>query len=139
MFKLSAWVLSALLVTGISLTSQGQEVPYEQEQQTEQFIQKFEELKKSLNLTRTQENEAKPVLIESIKKRQEILKSFGFEQGKDRPELSFREKRELGKKLREQKEETSLKLSRILQEPQMEKLKEFQQESRDMIRSKIAK
>ena len=40
MFKISTWILSVLLVTGISLTTQGQEPTKDRENRIEQFAHK---------------------------------------------------------------------------------------------------
>ena len=89
MFRLSAWILSALLIAGVSINTLAQEPTKEQADRIEQFSQRFENLKKSLNLTSTQEKEVKPILEESMKQRQEILKSYGFEQDFEHSRMSL--------------------------------------------------
>ncbi len=67
----------------------------------------------------------------------EVLKSFGFERDKPKPDLSFREKRELGGKMKDIREETEKELSKFLSDKQMDVYREIQEESRDKFRERM--
>ena len=107
------------------------------DEQIEQFTQQFEETKKRLNLTKEQEEALKPILKENSEKRREIFKSYGFEKGKNKPELSFSKKRSLVKEMRALKEETNGKVSKILSVEQMKEYEKVQDETRKRLKEKM--
>ena len=102
--------------------------------------EKLEETKVRLNLTDDQIASIKPILIEDLAQKNQVLLERGIdlESGK-RPTggMNFREARALANDLDSVREETVEKLSVYLSAEQLEEYKKIQKENKEMVRERI--
>ena len=129
-------VLSFFGTQSIAMASGGQAHELNAEQINE-LQERIESSKERLKLTPEQEGKVVPLLQENGRKKIEVLKFYGFGQGKDKHSLSFREKRELAGKMRDIQGDTDRKLQGTLNEQQMREYQAMQEENRDKLREKI--
>lgn len=102
--------------------------------------EKLEETKVRLNLTDDQIVSIKPILIEDLAQKNQVLLKHGIdlESGK-RPTggMNFREARALANDMDSVREKTFEKLSVYLNDEQLEEYKEIQKENKEKIRERI--
>lgn len=134
MYPLFPLVLAGLLT--FSPLSLAETAPLSDEQ-VEQFSQQFAETRERLKLTPQQEEALGPVLRESAQQQRNIFKSYGFERGKNHPELSFSRKRALFKEIRALKKDTNKKVSHILSPEQMKEYEAIQDETRQRLKTRV--
>lgn len=100
----------------------------------------LEQMSETLKLSDDQKARIKPLLESRQTKTRELLESYGIKPGADRekrPELSFREKRSLGKSMKQQRKAFNDQLEGILDDTQMEKFEALQKERREQMRQRL--
>ncbi len=107
--------------------------------QIEQFSRQLNDIRQRLNLTEEQEQAIKPIVKERAEQQRDLLKTYGFEKGKSKPELSFSQKRSLGKKMKAIKKDSNNKVSKVLSDEQMKEYKKIQKENRARFKERLNK
>ncbi|WP_237055339.1 hypothetical protein [Microbulbifer sediminum] len=107
----------------------------------EDFWEKYDDVTDwvtlKLNLTPEQEETVLPILQENFRRKKEMLKSYGFLSG-EAPELTKKQREEIDAKMIAIRAETRAQLVDILDEDQLQSLKELQLEYHEEFRRRLA-
>lgn len=113
----------------------------EEEGLGEDFWEKYDDatdwVTLKLNLTPEQEERVLPILQADFARKKAMLKSYGF-LSDDPPELTAKQREEIDAKMIAIRAETRAKLVSILDEQQLENLKELQREYHSDFRERLA-
>ena len=124
-------IVLALTLTTVSTASAADE-------RRENIAHQIADMKNRLALNDTQTEQITPILEKSANARKEILKEHGIDLENFDPDrrkkLSFREKRQLGSKLKASRNTTQEELEQILSDKQMDEYRQIQQERKDKLR-----
>ena len=120
-----------LLTSGISLAESRGEI-------LAQLKERVAQIQLELGLTDEQVAQMRPILERSLENRVRVLESHGIEFGKEAAnnDLSFREKRKLGKDLKAVREQTMEELSAVLSKEQLEAYEEMSDARRKEMRER---
>ena len=127
------FAIAAILIAlqaPLALAGGGQHGKHDPAQRMEHAQQRMQETIDELDLTEEQKAQAQPIIEQSLQKQKAILNNYGFTEGGERPELSRKEKRKLGKELREVRQQSKAQLDEILTEEQQQKLEEIREQRR---------
>ncbi|MFI2811317.1 MULTISPECIES: hypothetical protein [Microbulbifer] len=107
----------------------------------EDFWEKYDDVTDwvtlKLNLTPEQEDTVLPILQENFRRKKEMLKGYGFLSGEP-PELTQKQREEIDAKMIAIRAETRAQLVDILDEQQLQSLKELQLEYHEEFRRRLA-
>lgn len=97
------------------------------------FAEQLDDMTSRLGLTEDQADAIAPILEESFDKRKAVMAEYGVTPGQ-RPDLSMRQMRAMGKKMKAIRKETNEQLAQHLSPDQMDTLEDIQKEQRERMR-----
>jgi len=97
------------------------------------FAEQLDDMKSRLGLTEDQADAIAPILEESFEKRKAVMTEYGVTPGQ-RPDLSMRQMRAMGKKMKAIRKDTNEQLAQHLSPDQMDTLEDIQKEQRERMR-----
>ena len=106
--------------------------------QIRQIEQHIENVSQRLQLTEAQRTDLEPILSKNFEDRMNILQSYGFSK-ETRPKLSLRKKLALRSDMNELRDQTRQDVSVILNDQQMDRFLEIQEENRKRMRERSDK
>ncbi len=129
--------MAMVMILGFSSFSMADQKRLSDEQRAE-FVENLKDIQGRLNLSSDQEKKMLALLRESGNHRKTILQTYGVGAGKKSiKELSFFDKRALGKDMKRVKEQTTEKAKNILTVNQFKEFEKIQEEQKDRMREKL--
>ena len=135
--KALAALLAVFMMMSFSPFSLAEQKRLSDEQRVE-FLENLKAIQARLNLSTDQEQQMLSLLREGGEQRKSILRTYGVERDKKAiKDLSFFDKRALGKDMKRVREQTTEKAKGILTVDQFKEFQKIQQEQKDRMREKL--
>ena len=123
---------SALLLSGVAVAQDREEIEAKAEERLEQVIE-------NLELTDEQVEALRPIFQSSFERQAAVLEQYGIDlsDGEQGDKLSRRERRKLRGDLKDERERTEDAIAEVLTDDQFHAYKEMAEERRDEMRERL--
>lgn len=123
---------SALLLSGVAVAQDREEIEAKAEERLEQVIE-------NLELTDEQVEALRPIFQSSFERQAAVLEQYGIDlsDGEQGDKLSHRERRKLRGDLKDERERTEDAIAEVLTDDQFHAYKEMAEERRDEMRERL--